>query len=157
MNKKEEVEYGDNAEAFFKDYINLASITRDSDLQKDALRRLTAFMQFNSKIKREAVEGRDEDFANYCLGLDRVAAAMHAEISMWLLLKADKPDDAWTELVTAETAYAEAIRAHRSFESMQQQVERLDNVERVVFPSQVYLSMGTIVRSEICSICGQEY
>ncbi len=76
---------------------------------------------------------------------------------MWLALKADKPDDAWNELVIAQTAYAEAIKARENFEPMQEQIERLDEVERVVFPPQVYLSMGTVVWSKICSICGQEY
>lgn len=157
MNREEKSEYGGSAEDLFKCCVNLACITRNSDLQKDALGQLAAFMQSNEKIKRDAVAGGDEDFANYCLGLDRVATALRGEISMWLVLKADRPDDAWTELVIAETAYAEAIRARENFEPMQQQIERLDEVERVVFPSQVYLSVGTVVRSKICSICGQEY
>jgi hypothetical protein len=157
MNEKEKSDYGRNAEELFTCCVNLSCITRNTDLQKDALGRLTAFMQFNEKIKRDAVAGGDEDFANYCLGLDRVATALHAEISMWPALKADRPDDAWTKLVTAETAYAEAIGARENFEPMQDQIERLDEVERVVFPPQVYLSVGTVVRSKICSICSQEY
>jgi hypothetical protein len=114
-------------------------------------------LEHNATIKREAVEGGDEDFANYCLGLGCVAAALHAEISMWLLLKAEDADKAWTELITAETMYREAIKAHKSFDGMQEQVERLDQIESLVFPPQVYLSMGTIVRSKICSICQHEY
>jgi hypothetical protein len=157
MTKDEEIKYGEVVQEFFGECTTYTFATRDSELQKATLDRLQAFLAENSRIKREAIESKDEDFANYCLGLDRVAIALHAEISMWLLLKADDPDEAWRRLITAEIAYGEAIKAHRSFDAMQDQVERLDKIECLVFPPQVYLSMGTVVRSKICSICQQEY
>ena len=34
---------------------------------------------------------------------------------------------------------------------------RLDAIEKLVFPPQIFLSTGMIVRSEICSICEKDY
>jgi hypothetical protein len=76
---------------------------------------------------------------------------------MWLLLKGDKPDEAWTNLVTAQMAFADAIKAHPNFDHLQEQVERLDSIERLIFPPQAYLSMGTTVLQKICSICQNNY
>jgi hypothetical protein len=108
-------------------------------------------------VKAAVVNAGNEDFANVCLGMECVATALRAEIAMWILLKQDKPDAAWDELVTAQMAYADAIKAHRRFDHLQDQVERLYTLEKVIFPPQVYLSMGTIVRRKICSICKDDY
>ena len=77
---------------------------------------------------------------------------------MYLRLKKDKPDAAWSELVKAQDAFEAALRADEGFgEDVARQLSRLYTIERVVFPPQSFLGTGWIVKEEICSICGSEY
>jgi hypothetical protein len=54
-------------------------------------------------------------------------------------------------------AFADAIKAHKGFEHLEDHVERLDALEKLIFPQQLYFSMGTIVRRKVCSICKDDY
>jgi hypothetical protein len=54
-------------------------------------------------------------------------------------------------------ATRDAVRAHRGFSHLEARAVRLVDVERVVFPNQVFLSAGLIVRRQECSICDDEY
>lgn len=36
-------------------------------------------------------------------------------------------------------------------------IERLDKLEKLIFPPQVYLSIGTVVHRKFCSICNDDY
>jgi hypothetical protein len=107
--------------------------------------------------KGSAIAAGDEDYANALLGCACAAEALGAEISMWLLIKEGRPDDAWSQLVAAQGKVSDAMRAHEGFRHFDEHVRRLDAIERLVFPPQVFLSSGMIVRSQICSVCGGEY
>lgn len=80
-----------------------------------------------------------------------------AELQMWLLLKSDKPDDAWKNLVSAQMATRDAVRSHPVFSHLQKHATYLLDVERVVFPRQVFFSAGLVVGWQQCSICGADY
>jgi hypothetical protein len=82
---------------------------------------------------------------------------LKAELTMWLQLKEGKPDDAWNSLVVAQMATRDAVRAQKGFSYLEGRAIRLVNIERVVFPEQVYFSAGLIVEHQECSICGAEY
>jgi hypothetical protein len=53
---------------------------------------------------------------------------------MLLLLKADKPDEAWRELINAQHAIADAVRAHKVFTHLEPTAQRLQLMEKVLFP-----------------------
>ena len=82
---------------------------------------------------------------------------LRSEIRMWLLLKDEKPDEAWEELINAQTAAVAAARAHNAFSHLERRAEYLETIEATVFPPQVFVSAGVIVRYQECSICGNEY
>jgi hypothetical protein len=132
-------------------------ITRDSDLQKHACERLRGLLQRTAAEKKAAAEYGDEDYANVLLGCECAADALIHEIKMWLLLKDGRPDEAWDALVAAQSSLSFAIRAHRGFARLEGTVRRLEVVEDIAFPPQVFLSTGMIVKSQVCSICGGEY
>jgi hypothetical protein len=157
MNRQQKDEHIEAANVLFKECSIYISLARDSELQKEVIQKIEAFSLYNATMKAAAVEAGNEDFANVCLGIESVSTALRSEILMWVLLKQDKPDAAWDELVTAQIATADAIRAHGGFHQLEDAVERLDTLEEVVFPPQVYLSMGTTVGRKICSICGDDY
>jgi len=136
---------------------NLSYIVRDSDLQRDALAELAALTAKVEDWKERAVSKQNENFANLFLGCECIIEALSAELNMWLELKAGRPDDAWKSLITAQTATRDAIRAHRGFHHLEARATRLVSIERVVFPDQVFLSAGLIVRRQECSVCNAEY
>ena len=136
---------------------NLSYIVRDSELQREARADLSALAAKVEDWKKRAIVEQDENAANLFLGCECVIEALRAELNMWLLLKEGKPDDAWGSLVNAQMATRDAIRAHRGFSHLEARATRLVNIERVVFPKQVFLSAGLVVRRQVCSICGTEY
>jgi hypothetical protein len=132
-------------------------ITRDSDLQKQACEKLKDLLA-QVAVEQESSESTgDEDYSNVLLGCKCVAGALIAEIRMWLLLKEGRADEAWDKLVAAQGGLSGAMRAHKGFAHLGPLIQKLDTVEHVVFPPQVFLSVGMIVKSQICSICGEEY
>jgi len=133
------------------------SITRDSGLQRVACANLETLLNDCGDLKSEAIASGNEDFANLLLGFECIATCLLSEIKMWLLLKAEEPDAAWDRLITAPMAATAAVRAHNGFAHLGKYAEHLEMVEKVVFPPQVFISSGLIVRHQECSICGSEY
>lgn len=133
-------------------------ITRNSDLQRQACANLEKMLRFVSEEKAKAISEGDEKFANVLLGCQALVSGCLAEVTMYVLLKEDKPDAAWSELIKAQDAFEAALRADEGFgEDVARQLYRLYEIERVIFPPQSFLSTGWIVKEEICSICGSEY
>ena len=132
-------------------------IVRDSDLQRSALADLSALAVKVGDWKKRAVSEQDENYANLFLGCECVIEALQAELNMWLQLKEGHPNDAWNSMVVAQMATRDATRAHKGFSHLKARAVRLVNIERVVFPDQVFLSAGLIVRRQECSICNAGY
>lgn len=133
------------------------SIARDSDLQQQAVEKLIAVGSSIVEEKERAIKDGIQDYANLLLGCECVTSALIAELKMWLLLKEGKPDAAWDELVTAQMASVDAVRAHPGFSHLSEHNRRLEAIEALVFPPQVFISSGMIVGKQECSICGEEY
>ena len=51
----------------------------------------------------------------------------------------------------------DAVRTHRSFRHCEHQVRRLEQIEQVFFPRQVFVSAGLMIGYQECSICEEEY
>lgn len=133
------------------------SIARDSTLQQEAVEKLLAFGVSVASEKAAAIDQGNEDYANLLLGCECVSSALVAELRMWLLLKEGKPDAAWEELITAQMASVDAVRAHSGFAHLSEHNKKLEAIEELVFPPQVFISSGMIVGTQECSICGAEY
>lgn len=136
---------------------NLTYIVRDSNLQREALAKLSMLAANVEDWKKRAISEQDENYANIFLGCECVIEALISELNMWLQLKDGRPDDAWKSLVDAQMATRDAVRSNDGFSHLVARATRLVNIERVVFPDQVFLSMGLIVRRQECSICDAEY
>lgn len=154
MNEAEQVEYFNTTIKEAQVYI---SIARDSGLQREALADLAALAKNVAHWKVESIEVQNEDRANMLLGCECAIQYVQAEISMWLLLKEEKPEAAWDKLVDAQSAVLDASRAHHGFAHFVAHSDRLATIEQLIFPPQVFMSAGLIVGSQICSICNAEY
>lgn len=151
------VEWIEYLNAVIRDAETYCVLTRACGLQREAIGRLAELMRQCAALKVEAIGAQDEDFANLLLGFECVVDCLSNELAMWIALKEEKPDAAWDNLVAAQMAASGAARAHRGFSHLDHQAERLDSIEKLVFPPQVFVSAGLIVGRQECSICGGEY
>jgi hypothetical protein len=61
------------------------------------------------------------------------------------------------DLIDAQIETTHSIRAHSAFSDLENHSKRLQAIEKVVFPPQVFLSAGLIVSKSMCSICKSDY
>lgn len=132
-------------------------IARDTDLQRSALKEIEELSNSVKTLKKEAVIDGSERLSNVFLGCESVLRFLHSELKMWVLLKEQKPEEAWNSLIDAQSAAMDAIRADEGFSHLTGHLDRLEEIERLVFPPQVFLSAGLIVGCRECSVCGCEY
>jgi hypothetical protein len=156
MNRRES-EFVNSINAVIEEGERLHWVVRDSELQRSACERLQDKLTEILREKQLAVQKQDEDYANCLLGCECAARAVLAELYMWLQLKDQHPDEAWNQLVNAESLLLSAMRAHPGFSHLTAHIERLQVVEDVIFPPQVFVSAGLTVEEQTCSICGEEY
>lgn len=135
----------------------LLSIARDSDLQRRAVGRISDLYSDLAQAKRSAVEAQDEDQANAILGYECAFSTLQNELLTWIFLKQEEPEKAWDCLVSAQEAATWASRAHRGFRHLEEHLLRLEALEQLVFPPQVFASLGAIVERQLCSICEADY
>jgi hypothetical protein len=152
-----QVEYIQAFNVALKQLSRYCYITRNSDLQRRANADLEDMLSSVTQEKTQAIAERDEHFANVLLGCEALIRACNAELKMYLLLKEDKPDEAWDELVVAQDGISAAMRADEGFADAAHQLRRLQGAEKLLFPPQQFLSTGWIVKGEVCSICGSDY
>lgn len=133
------------------------SITRAKELQESSIKTIEKTLKDIANEKQEAIASCDESYANLLLGCECIGGALIAELQMWLLLKDEKPDAAWDRLIDAQIYTIEALRAHEGFSHLGRHFQRLEAIEKLVFPPQVFLSSGIIIKRQECSICGLDY
>ena len=135
----------------------LCFMTRAIELQRAACLESSELFAEASKLKHSARDSRNENAANALLAFEEVLKTLVSELKMWIALKEDAPFEAWNYLIDAQGAASHAARAHPVGQHMEQYAERLEAIEKLVFPSQVFNSPGMVIRSAVCSICDSEY
>lgn len=140
-----------------KEAENFRSPARASHLQEEQCLALEMLLHNAASIKRQAAQSGDENVANLFLGYECAIGGVRSELLMWLLLKRDKPNEAWEQLVAAQMACLDATRADVGFTHCEQRLLDLQDLEDKVFPPQSFVSPGFISDSLGCSICGQRY
>jgi hypothetical protein len=132
-------------------------ITRDSDLQKEALVSLSDLRRQVLAVKDKAIKNQDEQFSNILLGYECVIQSLMSELQMWLDLKLGEPDKAWDNLILAQNSNIAAMRSDEGFGHLVPRSKKLELIENLIFPPQTFLSTGLIAGSQECSICNKEY
>lgn len=136
---------------------------RALELQEAACARVGVFQQKLLEAKDHAIRQGDETAANKLLSMEVTIGAIGAELEMWVAIKHDAGEEAWTHLVEAQNRCSAAIRIRRQLFGADD-TSRLENyykklllMERMVFPPQVFCSAGGIAKKRECSICGEPY
>jgi hypothetical protein len=135
----------------------LTFVARDRGLQEACLAQMRHVEEVINAARSEAVSEGDERAANFLLGLQCVAQALASELRVYLLLKDERPEEAWDALIDTQDALAGAMCAGPDFAHLEQAARRVRDLEQYLFPPQMFLSAGMIVRKQVCSICGGDY
>ena len=128
---------------------------RAREFQVESTAALETLQSKIAALKTEMVELQDEDAANCLLSLSLAAQALSCELKMWIALKDDDAALAWYSLVDAQSCASNAI--HGISAHLEGHVERLEVLERLLFPPTAFMSAGMVVQESHCSICGCEY
>lgn len=132
-------------------------LARSSRLQLEQCLALDKQLSEATRVKRQAIDRKDEERANLFLGFECVIGAVRSELLMWILLKCDKPNEAWDQYVSARMACVDAMRAHKGFTHCEQRLEAMTELEGKLFPPQVFMSAGFVSDRLDCSVCGERY
>lgn len=132
-------------------------LSRAKELQLEASKSLESLKVEACTLKERMISNEDEDSANAALTLEEAISALASELRMWIALKDDKPSIAWNYLVDAQNSIRVAVRAHCSSSTFDIYVGHLHALERILFPPQLFFSVGFVVVRAECSICEEEY
>ncbi|WP_339530211.1 MULTISPECIES: hypothetical protein [unclassified Pseudomonas] len=136
---------------------NLLSPARSKELQLETCNTLEQLLKSATANKFKAIKASLENESNILLGYECAIGSVLCELRMWILLKLDKGNEAWDQLIGAQIAAMDALRAHNGFCHAASRIKKLETLETTLFPPQSFLSVGFISKSLDCSICGDAF
>lgn len=135
-----------------------AVMCRSARLQAEHAVRLRDLRTAASALKRAAVQALDEAVANEMLSHEFMLDALAHEIEMYVALKIGDPGAAWEHLVDAQLAATHAVKSHHVAARLEDTyIPRLQQIEQLLFPRQLFASVGIVVTESHCSICSVVY
>jgi hypothetical protein len=141
----------------------LTFMPRAIELQEAALESGRGFLAELAQAKKLQSDRGDAEVANTILAMELAIQCVQSELAMWVDLKRDRPEAAWDHLVAAQNVCQSAIAIRRQLKStlptagLENLYRKLMSIEQVVFPPQLYLSVGGCTRDRECSICRGNY
>lgn len=112
---------------------------------------------------RARVSASDDEGANTILSMELALRTVLHELRMWIDLKQERAESAWDHLVTAQQLCLSAAQVRRqlagrpSTTGLENLYDKLEALERLVFPPQIFMSIGGVSQARECSICGANY
>lgn len=135
-----------------------AVFARGIEFQKDACEQLDSLLKEILAYKDEMISEQNEYIANTLLSLEEMVIALKSELKMIIELKNDNPDKAWDYLIEAQMATRVAMQSHpNGANHLEGYVRKLSALERLLFPNQLFFSIGLIAIESKCSICDSVY
>lgn len=134
-------------------------LPRGKEYQKEAIKDLSDLLEKSAQIRIEVIEQGEEEAANQVLALRCMINALRYELKMWVDLKKEAWGTAWNALVDAQDSARSARSAHEITIqcNVKNYLNKLEVIEKFVFPPQTFNSPGLYVENFLCSICGEDY
>jgi hypothetical protein len=108
------------------------------------------------KYRDEGISAQKETQANAAFVNLCFVDAIIGYLQLWLLIKEDRMDEAWGQLVEAQELLQCALRfvSNKTFQNC---LRELVTLEHLLFPPQQFLSSSHYFSCAICTICNSEY
>ena len=145
--------YRDKADDLFEKAGKYACYSRGIEFQKQSISELENFKSEIEEQKGKAVSVEDNDSSNAFESLNLVTQAMICEFEMWVHLKSENFDEAWDFLIDAQNNAVWSMQAHEINGHLTKYVSRLNLLEKVLFPPQLFFSDRSVISKSECSIC----
>lgn len=131
-----------------------AIFARGEEFQIDACEQLDKLLKELDIYKQEMIGEQNENAANTLLSLEEMVIALSSELKMILELKNGTPDKAWDYLIDAQMAIRAAMQSHPDGANhLENYVRKLNALEKLLFPNQLFFSTGLVATESKCSIC----
>lgn len=136
-----------------------ALLPRGTQYQRQSIKKLTDLLNESAEVRKEVILEEDEEAANQILALRCMINAVRYDLKMWIDLKEEKWDKAWTSLVDAQESAKSARTAHEIAAqcNVNSYLAKLECIEKFLFPPQTFNSPEIIVNTFLCSLCGEDY
>jgi hypothetical protein len=136
-----------------------AFLPRSIEFQRESIKNLTELFEESAQIREDVIREGDEDAANQVLALRCMINALRYELKMWIDLKEENWDVAWNSMVDAQEFAKTARSAHDIAEQCNatNYLHKLEAIEEVIFPPQMFNSPALLVDRFTCSICRENY
>lgn len=149
-------DYRDKADDIFEEVGKYACFTRGIEFQKESIEKLSKFKQELTSQKDIAIKNNDNDLANAFASFELITEAMSCEFKMWIALKEENYDLAWDSLVDSQGNASDSMQAHDINGHLERYIARLNLLEKMLFPPQLFFSDRSVISASKCSICGKD-
>lgn len=102
--------------------------------------------------KQQAIKNKIEEHANELFHMQCMINATRSFLLMWIALKENEFNKAWSRLIDAQEYVSIALKIH-DYEGVYNLENLLKSAEESIFPSMSYNSLGIIETIGKCSIC----
>jgi hypothetical protein len=140
----------------FKESYRYCYASCGHELQTEQQHRVHDFLQRLEKYRQEAIAAQDEEAANAASVALCIVEALLNRLQLWLLLKSDRMEEAWDQLVKAQDSVQIALRFVQS-ELLQHWYMELLALEKLLFPPQQFVSASHTFGYAECTICDKVY
>ena len=141
-----------------KDTLKCNFLVRATELQEKQIKKLIELKNLVKSVKYQVIEKGDESTANMLFHLQCVLNSYASVLEMWVLVKKDKPTDAWDKLIDARAYLSIAFRAADDRYGLDEFRARLEKIEETIVPRfSHYISWSAIIKGGKCTICGNDF
>ena len=141
------------------DFINSCGkfnfFTRTKRIQSEKVVECEHYLQVIKSYKKQVIDKGVEALANELFHMQCMVNASRSSLLMWIALKEEKFNDAWSALVDAQEYISIALKI-KDYEGVRNLEKRLQAAEESIFPGwSLYNSPGFVETIGNCSICGE--
>ncbi len=136
---------------------SLNLLVRSTRLQKEKIEDIEEYIRFIKSFKHQAASKGDERFANLLLHFQCMLRCVQSSLNMWLHLKDEDYQKAWSCLVDAQE-YKDVALKIEDHDGVRRMEDFLTKVREVVFPPWGHYNSAAF-SSTIghCSICNESF
>lgn len=129
--------------------------TRSKRIQSEKVVECEHYLKVIKSYKKQVIGQGVEALANELFHMQCMVNASRSSLLMWIALKEDKFNDAWSDLVDAQEYISIALKI-KDYEGVRNLEKRLQGAEESIFPGwSLYNSPGFVETIGNCSICGE--
>lgn len=133
-------------------------IVRGIELQEKAVESLDLFLGEVRNIKQDYIQEKNEPHANMLLSYELFIESIMFEIRMLINIKRENTSVAWDNLVNAQGCIEAALRiGFKKEELLKNYRRKFHYMEKILFPPQMFASIGFISKESHCSLCEDDY